>query len=194
MAGAGRYERQEVGPCHKSGGVLKTRLLVTDHSFPPGPRAAVLTPRTQWGSGHGWNLLGHTIPAAAWLHSKTQCAARETKGHFQDEPARLSPRLAQLVWRQSPQGHPPKVSGRCPQGPSLYLTLSPSIQYGIVLDAGSSRTTVYVYQWPAEKENNTGVVSQTFKCSVRGEGTGRPFCPALLVPSLLPCLSSPPCK
>uniref|UniRef100_A0A8C4YQC0 Ectonucleoside triphosphate diphosphohydrolase 3 n=1 Tax=Gopherus evgoodei TaxID=1825980 RepID=A0A8C4YQC0_9SAUR len=43
-------------------------------------------------------------------------------------------------------------------------------QYGIVLDAGSSRTTVYVYQWPAEKENDTGVVSQTFKCSVKGLG------------------------
>ncbi|KAK2090094.1 hypothetical protein P7K49_031350 [Saguinus oedipus] len=42
-------------------------------------------------------------------------------------------------------------------------------EYGIVLDAGSSRTTVYVYQWPAEKENNTGVVSQTFKCSVKGK-------------------------
>ncbi|CAO2608307.1 Ectonucleoside triphosphate diphosphohydrolase 3, partial [Lemmus lemmus] len=41
---------------------------------------------------------------------------------------------------------------------------------GIVLDAGSSRTTVCVYQWPAEKENNTGVVSQTFKCSVKGSG------------------------
>ncbi|XP_037684761.1 ectonucleoside triphosphate diphosphohydrolase 3 isoform X1 [Choloepus didactylus] len=48
--------------------------------------------------------------------------------------------------------------------------LPPGLKYGIVLDAGSSRTTVYVYQWPAEKENNTGVVSQTFRCSVRGSG------------------------
>ncbi|XP_066207579.1 ectonucleoside triphosphate diphosphohydrolase 3 [Saccopteryx leptura] len=46
----------------------------------------------------------------------------------------------------------------------------PGLKYGIVLDAGSSRTTVYVYQWPAEKENNTGVVSQTCKCSVKGSG------------------------
>uniref|UniRef100_A0A8C0FCY1 Ectonucleoside triphosphate diphosphohydrolase 3 n=1 Tax=Bubo bubo TaxID=30461 RepID=A0A8C0FCY1_BUBBB len=38
------------------------------------------------------------------------------------------------------------------------------------LDAGSSRTTVYVYEWPAEKENDTGVVSQTFKCNVKGPG------------------------
>ncbi|KAG8572833.1 hypothetical protein GDO81_012179 [Engystomops pustulosus] len=48
--------------------------------------------------------------------------------------------------------------------------LSPGLKYGIVLDAGSSRTTVYVYQWPAEKENNTGVVSQAFKCNVNGPG------------------------
>ncbi|KAM5291979.1 ectonucleoside triphosphate diphosphohydrolase 3 [Ctenodactylus gundi] len=48
--------------------------------------------------------------------------------------------------------------------------LLPGLKYGVVLDAGSSRTTVYVYQWPAEKENNTGVVSQTLKCTVRGSG------------------------
>ncbi|XP_029442932.1 ectonucleoside triphosphate diphosphohydrolase 3 [Rhinatrema bivittatum] len=48
--------------------------------------------------------------------------------------------------------------------------LSPGLKYGIVLDAGSSRTTVYVYQWPSEKENNTGVVNQTFKCNVKGSG------------------------
>lgn len=48
--------------------------------------------------------------------------------------------------------------------------LSPGLKHGIVLDAGSSRTTVYVYQWPAEKENNTGVVTQTFKCNVKGPG------------------------
>ncbi|XP_006155447.1 ectonucleoside triphosphate diphosphohydrolase 3 [Tupaia chinensis] len=46
----------------------------------------------------------------------------------------------------------------------------PGPKYGIVLDAGSSRTTVYVYEWPAEKENNTGVVSQTFVCNVKGSG------------------------
>ncbi|KAM4705834.1 ectonucleoside triphosphate diphosphohydrolase 3 [Rhinophrynus dorsalis] len=49
-------------------------------------------------------------------------------------------------------------------------SLSPGLKYGIVLDAGSSRTTVYVYQWPAEKENNTGVVNQTLKCNVKGGG------------------------
>ncbi|XP_048190707.1 ectonucleoside triphosphate diphosphohydrolase 3 [Perognathus longimembris pacificus] len=48
--------------------------------------------------------------------------------------------------------------------------LSPGLKYGVVLDAGSSRTTAYVYQWPAEKENNTGVVSQSFRCSMKGSG------------------------
>nr|XP_033785957.1 ectonucleoside triphosphate diphosphohydrolase 3 isoform X2 [Geotrypetes seraphini] len=48
--------------------------------------------------------------------------------------------------------------------------LSPGLKYGVVIDAGSSRTTVYVYQWPSEKENNTGMVNQTFKCNVKGSG------------------------
>lgn len=40
----------------------------------------------------------------------------------------------------------------------------PGLKYGIVFDAGASSTTVYVYNWPAEKENNTGVVSEKYKC------------------------------
>lgn len=43
-------------------------------------------------------------------------------------------------------------------------------KYGIVLDAGSSHTNVYVYEWPAEKENDTGVVYQVDVCEVEGPG------------------------
>lgn len=42
-------------------------------------------------------------------------------------------------------------------------------QYGIVLDAGSSHTNLYVYKWPAEKENDTGVVQQVEVCKVEGK-------------------------
>ncbi|KAM9716943.1 ectonucleoside triphosphate diphosphohydrolase 1 isoform 1-T1 [Menidia menidia] len=43
-------------------------------------------------------------------------------------------------------------------------------KYGIVLDAGSSHTAVYIYEWPAEKDNNTGRVQQKYSCKVKGKG------------------------
>jgi len=43
-------------------------------------------------------------------------------------------------------------------------------QYGIVLDAGSSHTAVFIYKWPADKENDTGVVSEHSMCDVEGKG------------------------
>ncbi|NXT85220.1 ENTP2 diphosphohydrolase, partial [Zapornia atra] len=43
-------------------------------------------------------------------------------------------------------------------------------QYGIVLDAGSSHTAMFVYKWPADKENDTGVVSEHSMCDVDGPG------------------------
>ncbi|XP_038838782.1 ectonucleoside triphosphate diphosphohydrolase 1-like isoform X1 [Salvelinus namaycush] len=43
-------------------------------------------------------------------------------------------------------------------------------KYGIVLDAGSSHTAVYIYEWPAEKDNDTGRVQQTHACKVEGAG------------------------
>ncbi|XP_030630197.1 ectonucleoside triphosphate diphosphohydrolase 1 [Chanos chanos] len=43
-------------------------------------------------------------------------------------------------------------------------------KYGIVLDAGSSHTSVFIYEWPAEKENNTGMVRQKHACDVKGKG------------------------
>ncbi|XP_061408864.1 ectonucleoside triphosphate diphosphohydrolase 2-like [Lethenteron reissneri] len=43
-------------------------------------------------------------------------------------------------------------------------------KYGIVLDAGSSHTALYVYEWPAEKQNDTGVIAQRHHCRVEGGG------------------------
>ncbi|XP_067888789.1 ectonucleoside triphosphate diphosphohydrolase 3 [Heterodontus francisci] len=48
------------------------------------------------------------------------------------------------------------------------VTLPIGNKYGIVFDAGASRTIVYVYSWPAEKENNTGVVSERYMCQIEG--------------------------
>ncbi|KAM3592483.1 uncharacterized protein V6R79_019698 [Siganus canaliculatus] len=48
--------------------------------------------------------------------------------------------------------------------------LDQKYKYGIVLDAGSSHTALYIYAWPAEKDNNTGRVEQTHSCKVKGPG------------------------
>ncbi|XP_078071646.1 ectonucleoside triphosphate diphosphohydrolase 3 [Mustelus asterias] len=48
------------------------------------------------------------------------------------------------------------------------IALPSGFKYGIVFDAGASRTTVYVYNWPAEKMNNTGVVNESHVCHVEG--------------------------
>lgn len=49
------------------------------------------------------------------------------------------------------------------------LSLFALCQYGIVLDAGSSHTSIYVYRWPADKQNGTGVVTQHSECKVKGQ-------------------------
>ncbi|CAI5663105.1 unnamed protein product [Oreochromis niloticus] len=43
-----------------------------------------------------------------------------------------------------------------------------SKEYGIVIDAGSSRSNVYLYEWPGAKENETGIVTETLNCKVDG--------------------------
>ncbi|KAG8523568.1 Ectonucleoside triphosphate diphosphohydrolase 1, partial [Galemys pyrenaicus] len=48
--------------------------------------------------------------------------------------------------------------------------LPENLKYGIVLDAGSSHTSLYIYSWQAEKENNTGVIHQIDECRVKGPG------------------------
>ncbi|KAJ6651985.1 hypothetical protein lerEdw1_015863, partial [Lerista edwardsae] len=63
--------------------------------------------------------------------------------------------------------------------------------YGLVFDAGSSHTSLFVYQWPSDKENDTGVVSQTFSCHVNGSGiSGYANNPPKAGTSLRPCLDA----
>ncbi|KAM8933716.1 ectonucleoside triphosphate diphosphohydrolase 8-like [Pelodytes ibericus] len=50
------------------------------------------------------------------------------------------------------------------------VTLPPGLKYGMVFDAGSSHTSLFIYKWPTDKQNNTGVVSQAHVCDVRGPG------------------------
>nr|KAF6322261.1 ectonucleoside triphosphate diphosphohydrolase 1 [Pipistrellus kuhlii] len=52
-------------------------------------------------------------------------------------------------------------------------SLPQNVKYGIVLDGGSSHTTLYIYMWPAEKENDTGVVTQLGECLVQGPGISK---------------------
>ncbi|NXM44462.1 ENTP1 diphosphohydrolase, partial [Gymnorhina tibicen] len=67
--------------------------------------------------------------------------------------------------------------------------LPKNIKYGIVLDAGSSHTNLYVYEWPAEKENDTGVVKQVEVCKVEGPGiSGYSHATEEAGPSLAQCL------
>ncbi|XP_067221945.1 ectonucleoside triphosphate diphosphohydrolase 8-like [Chanodichthys erythropterus] len=50
------------------------------------------------------------------------------------------------------------------------LNRSYSAQYGIVLDAGSSRTALFLYQGLGFKENDTGIITQKLSCDVDGGG------------------------
>uniref|UniRef100_A0A8C4QCP1 Uncharacterized protein n=1 Tax=Eptatretus burgeri TaxID=7764 RepID=A0A8C4QCP1_EPTBU len=43
-------------------------------------------------------------------------------------------------------------------------------KYGIVIDAGSSHSKLIIYQWPGDKQNGTGIVTETDSCSVAGPG------------------------
>ncbi|NXK80365.1 ENTP2 diphosphohydrolase, partial [Amazona guildingii] len=64
------------------------------------------------------------------------------------------------------------------------------LQYGIVLDAGSSHTAMFVYKWPADKENDTGVVSEHSMCDVEGPGiSSYSSSPAAAGTSLVQCLN-----
>ncbi|KAM9069241.1 ectonucleoside triphosphate diphosphohydrolase 2 [Sarcophilus harrisii] len=66
----------------------------------------------------------------------------------------------------------------------------PSYKYGIVLDAGSSHTSMFVYKWIEEKENGTGIVSQHSMCDVHGGGiSSYAENPSEAAESLVECLN-----
>ncbi|XP_071622185.1 ectonucleoside triphosphate diphosphohydrolase 8 [Heliangelus exortis] len=69
------------------------------------------------------------------------------------------------------------------------VLLPPSTKYGLVFDAGSTHTALYVYQWPGDKQNGTGIVSQVGTCTVSGPGiSSYAEDPAGAGASLRPCL------
>ncbi|XP_061806915.1 ectonucleoside triphosphate diphosphohydrolase 3 isoform X3 [Nerophis lumbriciformis] len=53
---------------------------------------------------------------------------------------------------------------------SKWRLSQPILQYGIVIDSGSSRSNIYVYKWPGDKQNETGVVTEKSNCRVPGDG------------------------
>ncbi|GLD70203.1 ectonucleoside triphosphate diphosphohydrolase 3 [Lates japonicus] len=51
-----------------------------------------------------------------------------------------------------------------------WATKEYTLEYGIVIDSGSSRSNVYLYEWPGEKQNETGIVTEKLNCRVAGDG------------------------
>ncbi|XP_037351270.1 ectonucleoside triphosphate diphosphohydrolase 8 [Talpa occidentalis] len=69
------------------------------------------------------------------------------------------------------------------------VLLPADTKFGMVFDAGSSHTSLYLYRWPADKENDTGVVSQALVCEVEGPGIAAYASrPAEAGAKLQPCL------
>ncbi|KAM4607920.1 ectonucleoside triphosphate diphosphohydrolase 2-like [Polymixia lowei] len=54
--------------------------------------------------------------------------------------------------------------------PTKDIKEPPKYMYGVVVDAGSSHTSMYIYKWPSDKENGTGVITQHSECHVKGGG------------------------
>ncbi|XP_030062883.1 ectonucleoside triphosphate diphosphohydrolase 2 [Microcaecilia unicolor] len=74
--------------------------------------------------------------------------------------------------------------------PTKDVKAPPALKYGIVLDAGSSHTALFVYKWPADKENDTGIVSEHTMCDVNGPGiSGYAHNPPEAGKSLVECLN-----
>ncbi|XP_044051899.1 ectonucleoside triphosphate diphosphohydrolase 2-like isoform X2 [Siniperca chuatsi] len=54
--------------------------------------------------------------------------------------------------------------------PAKEIEMAPENMYGIILDAGSSHTSMFIYKWPADKQNGTGIVTQHSACHAKGGG------------------------
>lgn len=54
--------------------------------------------------------------------------------------------------------------------PTRDVREAPGFMFGIVLDAGSSHTALFIYKWRADKQNGTGIVTQHSECHVKGGG------------------------
>lgn len=66
----------------------------------------------------------------------------------------------------------------------------PDYEYGIVMDAGSSHTKLFVYKWNGQKEENTAVAEQIFSYPVPGPGiSSYEENPSDLAPGLRDCLT-----
>ncbi|KFP30426.1 Ectonucleoside triphosphate diphosphohydrolase 2, partial [Colius striatus] len=63
-------------------------------------------------------------------------------------------------------------------------------KYGIVVDAGPSRSILLIYQWSSTKANETGVIRECSSCPVQGLGVSSySDSPQKVVKSLEPCLN-----
>ncbi|NWU47126.1 ENTP2 diphosphohydrolase, partial [Dromas ardeola] len=65
----------------------------------------------------------------------------------------------------------------------------PRTKYGIVLDAGPSRTILFIYQWTTTKANKTGVIRECSSCPVQDLGISSGESPQEVGKSLEQCLN-----
>ncbi|XP_052099401.1 ectonucleoside triphosphate diphosphohydrolase 8-like [Mytilus californianus] len=70
-----------------------------------------------------------------------------------------------------------------------HMQEQPEYEYGIVMDAGSSHTKLFIYKWDGVKEKNTALAEQIHTCSVPGHGiSSYEANPEGLAPGLRHCL------
>ncbi|XP_046538895.1 ectonucleoside triphosphate diphosphohydrolase 2 isoform X2 [Equus quagga] len=118
------------------------------------PRALCSPPGPPGGSGASWATRcwrpkSRELPAYGPCHGCGLGAVSSLPGRSLGAPYAAA-------------GHAPSKPVRPPGAHRL--------RYGIVLDAGSSHTSMFIYKWPADKKNDTGIVSQHSSCNVHGGG------------------------